>query len=254
MSKRSAWLVAIAVLVLLGLFSQRALRAWWDDDEGNRALLQGHGVQAARLFETGLALEPDWAMLHEDFGRALLASDPARALAEFDRAACGSPCLAQAGDALAAMGRTNEAIDRYVQAKAVEKVSQVAAQLVAAGRYDAALAVESALLAKLHNDFVDRSDLAAVYAQIGKIDLAAAARTGARGAARERAKSGLDALAHATALSPLNEDYLLSYGFGELRFGDRAAARQTFERILELHPGEEHAVEGLARTGGSTQP
>src|SRR5579864_4316301 len=152
-SKRSAWLIAIAVLVLLGFFTQRPLRAWWDDDEGNRALLRGHDLRAARLFEAGLTAEPGWATLHEDLGRAVLPTDPARSLAEFDRAACGSPCLAQAGDALAAMGRTNEAIDRYVQAKAVGKVSQVAAQLVAAGRYDAALAVESALLAKLHNDF-----------------------------------------------------------------------------------------------------
>ena len=77
-------------------------------------------------------------------------------------------CTAEAGDALMTMGRTNEAIDRYIQAKAVGKVSQAAVQLVSAHRYQEALAVESALLAQLHDDFIDRSELAAVYAQSGR--------------------------------------------------------------------------------------
>jgi tetratricopeptide (TPR) repeat protein len=246
-SRRAAWLSAVAVLVVLGWIAWRPLSAWWLDDAGNRALLRGQNANAERDFEAALGKEPGWAILHEDLGRAIVASDPARALQEFERANCGSPCMAEAGDALMAMGRTREAIDRYVQAKAVGKVSDVASQLVASQQYDEALAIESALLARLHDDFVDRSELAAVYAQIGKIDIAAASRVNDPRAARVRAEKGIASLAHAKDLAPLNEDYLLSYGFAQLRFGSADEARRTFERILELHPGQKDAVDALAR-------
>jgi tetratricopeptide (TPR) repeat protein len=186
-------------------------------------------------------------MLHEDRGRALLAQHPGEALAEFDRAACGSPCTAEAGDALMAMGRTNEAVNDYVRAKAVGRVTEVASRLEAAHHYAAALAIESSLLARLTNDFVDRSDLAAVYAAIGKIDVSAATSAKLDSQARQFARAAIDAFAHATSLSPLNEDYLLSYGFAQMRWGSALAARDTFKRLLQLHPGQVDAEAALAR-------
>jgi tetratricopeptide (TPR) repeat protein len=200
----------VAVLVIVSaVLAARPLQAWWDDDEGNRALLAGNASSALTWFDAGLRAQPSWSVLHEDRGRALLAGHPSEALAEFDRAACGSPCTAEAGDALMALGRTNEAIDDYVQAKAVGRVTEVATRLEAAHDYTAALAIESSLLARLTNDFVDRSDLAAVYAAIGKIDVSAATSAKRNSQARQDARAAIDAFAHATTLAPLNEDYLL---------------------------------------------
>ena len=254
MSTRAAWLFATALFVVLLFAAWRPLEAWWADDAGNRELLRGREAQAAGWFEAGLQKEPTWSMLHEDLGRAVIGTDPGRALQEFEQADCGAPCTAEAGDALMTMGRTNEAIDRYIQAKAVGKVSQAAVQLVSAHRYQEALAVESALLAQLHDDFIDRSELAAVYAQIGKIEIAATGQAQTKVLARTRAAAGLDALGRAKDLAPLNEDYLLSYAFAELRFGNPDIARQTFERILELHPGQPDAVAALARMQVPSEP
>jgi tetratricopeptide (TPR) repeat protein len=238
----------VAVLVIVGVvFAVRPLQAWWDDDEGNRALVAGNASKALAWFDAGLRAQPNWSVLHEDRGRALLAQNPRAALAEFERAACGSPCTAEAGDALMALGRTNEAIDDYVQAKAVGRVTEVATRLEAAHHYAAALAIESSLLARLTNDFVDRSDLAAVYAAMGKIDVSAATSKRRDSQARKDEKAAIDAFAHATALAPLNEDYLLSYGFAQMRWGSPLEAHSAFERLLQLHPGQVDAQAALAR-------
>jgi tetratricopeptide (TPR) repeat protein len=228
------------------------LQAWWDDDQGNRALQRGHPDLALGWFDAGLAQEPDWALLHEDRGRALLHSHPQEALAEFDLAACGSPCDAEAGDALAAMGRRNEAIERYIRAKAVTRLSTVTLQLAREGRYDSALSIESALLHRLHNDFIDRADLATVYDTIGQIEITAAIAQPKDARSLKRAASAISAFANAMNLAPLNENYLLSYGFAQLRFGDRQAARATFERLLQLHPGQPDALAGLEHAKDSS--
>jgi len=243
--KHAAWLIATALVAAALLLAFRPLGAWWSDDEGNRALLQGDNLKAVERFASAERREPDWAFVHEDLGRAVLDTDPARALAEFERANCGSACIGEEGDALFALGRTGDAIDRYIQARAVAKVAAIATQLVASKRYDAALSIESELVARLHDDFVDRSDLAAAYAQIGKIEIAAATQAGTGVAARQHAQAGLTALARATALAPLNEDYLLAEGFAQLRFGSVAQARRIFERLLQIDPSQQDAQRAL---------
>lgn len=237
----------IVAVTLAAVFS-RPLRAWWDDDAGNRALLAGKPQVAIAWFDAGLRAQPDWALLHEDRGRALLNANPTAALAEFERAACGSPCLAEEGDALAALGRLDEATQRYVSAKAVGRASVVAMRLASHGKYDAALAIESALIERLHDDFVDRSDLASAYAAIGKIQTAAASSGDVR-APGERGALAIAAFSRATSLAPLNEDYLLSYGFAELRWGSPRAARAAFERLLQIHPHQPDAQAALQHMG-----
>jgi tetratricopeptide (TPR) repeat protein len=249
--RATAWIVAALIVVgLTGLVAQRPLRAWWDDNAGNRAMLQGRPQEAVADIERGLTLEPAWALLHEDLGRALIGTQPAAALKQFEQARCGSPCEAEAGDALLALGRTDEAIEQYVRAKAVGRATESAMALARERRYAAALAIETALLGRLHDDFEDRSDLAAVYAAIGKIEADDAAAPGDAAARRGAATQAIAAFARASGLAPLNEDYLLSYGFAQLRWGSQPEARRAFERLLQLHPGQADAQAALQRMQG----
>lgn len=235
---------------MVGLLFWRPLRAWWDDDAGNRALLAGNTRQAVAWFNAGLRVEPNWGLLHEDRGRALVDRNPKEALAEFERAACGLACLAEEGDALAALGRMDEAIDRYIAAKAVGRTAEVAMSLAGEGNYDAGLAIEAALIKRLHNNFIDRADFAAAYATTGAILTSAASAATDPALAQTRGRLAIDAFGKASNLAPLNEDYLLSYGFAQLRFGNRQLARAAFERLLRIHPDQPDAQAALQRMHG----
>jgi predicted Zn-dependent protease len=225
----------------------RPLAAWWDDDQGNRALLEGHAAEALASFDAALRNEPSWSLLHEDRGRALLARAPAAALEEFRRAACGSPCLAEEGDALEGLGRTKEAVALYIAAKAVGKVNDAALRLAARKDYKDALDIESSLRERLTGDIVERSDLASVLAVMGKIDARAAAASPHEPQAGAWGRAAIEAFARASQLAPLNEDYLLSYAFAQWKWGDKRAAAAGFERLLQIHPGQPEAVAALAR-------
>jgi len=225
----------------------RPLAAWWADAAGNRALLRGNDAGALEHFDRALRLEPGWALLHEDRGRALLARDPAQALLEFDRADCGAPCSAEAGDALVRLGKPREAVGRYIDAKAVSKVSDIALSLARQGRYDDATALVRALIGRLHDDFLERADLASSYATLGAIDIQAASAETAH--ARDRRAQAIAEFAAASRLAPFNEGYLLSYGFAQAQWGDSDAARRAFERVLEIHPHQADAEAALADMG-----
>jgi tetratricopeptide (TPR) repeat protein len=226
----------------------RPLTAWWQDEAGNRALLRGERADALAWFDRALVLEPHWSLLHEDRGRALLESDPSAALREFDRAACGAPCLAEAGDALARLGKPDEAIDRYIGAKAVSRVSDIALSLAERGEYDAAAALVSDLIRRLRDNFLERADLASAYATLGKVELGAA--TAQPKKARELRRVAIAAYASASRLAPYNEGYLLSYAFAQMQWGDADAARHAFERLLQLHPHQSDAESALAHLAG----
>jgi tetratricopeptide (TPR) repeat protein len=231
-------------LVLAGL---RPLSAWWQDAAGNRALLRGDDAGALGHFDRALRFEPQWALLHEDRGRALAERDPAHALLEFDRADCGAPCSAEAGDALVRLGRPRDAVSRYIDAKAVSKVSDMALSLARQGRYDDAAALVNALIGRLHDDFLERADLASSYAALGAIEIAAAAAQTPRSG--ELRAYAIAAYAAASRLAPFNEGYLLSYAFAQAQWGDPAAARRAFQRVLEIHPHQVDAEAALAHMG-----
>jgi tetratricopeptide (TPR) repeat protein len=232
------------LVVLIAVLLWRPLAAWWGDTNGNRALLRGDQERAQAYFEWALRLEPTWALLHEDLGRALLQTNPQDALREFDIAACGAACTAEAGDALVHLGRLDEAIDRYISAKAVSRVSEIALSLAQRGEYERATELTLALIGKLHDKFLERADLASAYATLGKIDLDAAAANPAR--ARELRRAAIAAYASASRLASFNEGYMLSYAFAQMQYGDAAAARRAFERVLELHPHQRDAEAALA--------
>jgi tetratricopeptide (TPR) repeat protein len=238
---------AVLALVVLVTLAWRPLAAWSSDDAGNRELLRGHDARALQWFDAGLRYEPSWALLHEDRGRALLASDPAAALAEFERAACGAPCTAEEGDALVRLGRPEAAVERFVNAKAVGRVSDIALSLSARGRYDEAMALEHELIRRLGDGFVDRADVASSYWTLGKIQASAAEAMPPR--ARSYRVGAIAAYGAATRLAPYNEGYLLSYGFAQAQWGDADAARSAFERMLAIHPHQSDAEAALARLG-----
>ena len=237
----------------LALAAWNPVCAWWSDAAGNKALLRGDVPGALGSFDGGLRREPGWSVLHEDRGRALLATDPGAALAEFDRAACGPACLAESGDAFVRLGRLDEAVDRYIAAKAVSRVDDLAVADARQGRYDEATTLEGALIARLHDDFLERADLAAAYATLGAIRLDAA--TAARPQdARSLRNAAIAAFGSASQLAPFNEGYLLSYAFSQMRWGDKAVARRAFERVLQLHPHQADAQAALPGLGAGPAP
>lgn len=240
-----AVLAALLVLVVVAL--ARPVSAWWADDAGNRELLAGHDAHALTWFDSGLRLEPQWGLLHEDRGRALLVTAPREALAEFKRAACGSPCIAEEGDALAAMGRVSDAVDRYILADAVGRASDIALALAARGNIEQALGIERGMIGHLHDGFVERAELASAYATVGEIEASAADMREARKNSRDHGRRAVAAFEKASSLAPLNEGYLLSLGFAELRWGSSAAARAAFEKLLAIHPQQPDAQAALAR-------
>lgn len=234
----------LAVLAVALLW--RPLAAWWADDAGNRALARGDAQGASVWFDRALVLEPQWRLLHEDRGRALAGPDPAAAVPEFDRAGCGAPCDAQAGDALLRLGKADAAVERYVKAHATGRVFAAARELAREGRYDDALRLVRLLIAQLHDNFLERSDLAASYAALGSLELDAA--TARPGLAHELRARAIADLGEAKRLSPFNEGYLLLYASAQLQFGDPRAARKAYEQVLQLHPDEADAQAALSRS------
>ncbi len=237
------------IVVLAAGLGWRPVTAWWDDEAGNRTLLSGDARAAAGWFERGLRLEPGWSMLHEDLGRALLSSDPAAAAREFRQAACGESCFAEEGDAEAALGHPDRALALYVRARAVSRVDDAAEKLARRGDFGAALRVEEALVRRLGGSFVDRAELAAAYAAIGDIEERKTYAAAAGPVRRVAGKRALAAFEKASRLAPLNEGYLLAWGFAEMQWGSPGKARSIFERLLSLHPGQRDAVAALAQLG-----
>jgi tetratricopeptide (TPR) repeat protein len=231
------------------VFAWCPLAASESDALGNRALLRGDQAWALTWFDRSLRLEPTWPMLHEDRGRALAQSSPAAAIAEFERADCGPPCDAQIGDALVRLGKPAEAIDHYLRARAVGRVSAMALELVQTGKVDDAIALEQALIGRLHDGFVERADLASAYASLGLIESDAAALHPDK--AIQLRRQAVLALGEAVQRAPFNEGYLLSYASALAYEGDIAAARQAYQRLLKLHPGEPDAQAALATLSGA---
>ena len=209
-------------------------------------LARGDRVGARAWLERGLELAPASRVLLEDRGRARLDDDPAGALADFTKAGCGQPCIAERGDAEVRLGRAGAAVSDYLAAHAAGRISITVAGLAARRRYGEALALERALIAEL-DPLLDQADIAAAQAQVGELDVKAAEHDAAASTAYRR--DAIRAFGAANRLAPLNEGYLLSLGYSQLQWGDRRAARRAFERELELHPTQPDAERGLALLG-----
>lgn len=203
-------------------------------------------VSARAWFERGLELAPTSRVLLEDRGRARLDDDPAGALADFSKADCGQPCIAERGDAEVRLGLASAAVGDFLAAHAAGRISMTVAGLAARHRYADALMLERALINGL-DPLLDQADIAAAQAQVGELDVSAAEHDAARRTAYRR--DAIRAFAAANRLAPLNEGYLLSLGYSELQWGDRREARRAFERELELHPTQRDAERGLALLG-----
>jgi len=184
-------------------------------------------------------------VLLEDRGRAELLSDPAAALRDFHAAACGSPCTAGEGEALARLGESGAAEELLVRAKAVGEVGRRVDALMRKKRLDEALQLERALAAQFSLDPVDQADLARTDWEIGRLEAADSYARPRRAPAYR--KDAIAMYERASKLAPYNESYLLSLGFANLDWGDKRAARRAFLRLLELHPDQSDARRGLKR-------
>lgn len=241
-----AILVVLAVAVAL---LWRPAAAWWYLDAGNLAYMRGDRVLAAADFVQGLRLEPDWHVLLEDHGRAVLDAEPAVALADFKAADCGEPCTAEAGDAESRLGHFDEAVNDYLAAHAVERVGAAVDRLAGEGRFDDAISLERALASRLGTGMLAQADVASANFTVGDLDDRAAK------AARDPARTGsyhadaIRSFKRASQLAPFNEGYLLSLGFAESAWGDKREARAAFEKVLDLHPHQSDAERGLAQLG-----
>ena len=244
------WLLWFAFAAVVIALCWRPLSAWWYLDIGNIALVRGDRIAAADDFSRGLALEPAWRALREDHGRAVLDADPATALTDFRAAECGQPCLAEAGDAESRVGDARGAVTDYLAAHAVERVGATVGRLADEGRYAEAIALERELIARLGSGMLAEADLASAHYAIGELDERAAARHAATAAHAYR-MDAIRSFRVASQLAPFNEGYLLALGFAQSAWGDRRAAREAFERVLELHPGQSDAERGLAKLRGA---
>jgi tetratricopeptide (TPR) repeat protein len=242
--------IAAILALLLAALAWRPLAAWWYDDLGNLALAKGDDARALALFEHGLALRPGSRLLLEDHGRALLESDPAGALRDFQSAACGAPCIAEMGDAQARLGNADAAVADYLDAKAAVRLASAVDRIAAGGDYDEAIALERALTQRLGDNILLRADLAATYAKIGDLSMGAALATPARAA--EYRRTAIAAYDRASGLAPFNEGYLLSYATAQASWGDKRAAKAAFHRVLALHPHQADAERALAALGEPT--
>ena len=242
-------LIPVAVLLLVALLWRPAL-AWWYLDAGNLAYVRGDRQTAAADFVRGLRLEPSWPALIEDHGRAVLDAEPGVALADFQAAGCGQPCIAEAGDAQSRLGRFDDAVSDYLAAHAVERVGAAVDHLASEGRFDDAIALERALAARLGTGMLAQADVASAEYTIGGLDQRAATRTGDRKKTAAYHADAIRSFARASQLAPFNEGYLLSLGFSQAAWGDRRAARAAFERVLDLHPHQADAERGLAALPG----
>jgi tetratricopeptide (TPR) repeat protein len=242
-----ARIIAIAsIAVVAALVFWRPLAGWWCDDRGNVMLARGDRASARAWFERGLELAPASRVLLEDRGRARLDDDPAGALADFIKADCGQPCIAERGDAEVRLGRAGAAVSDFLAAHAAGRISTTVAGLAARHRFTDALALARALITEL-DPVLDQADIAAAQAQVGNLDVQAAKFDAGRRSAYRR--DAIRAFGAANRLAPLNEGYLLSLGYSLLQWGDRREARRAFERELELHPTQPDAERGLTLLG-----
>lgn len=242
---RLRFVLAVLVLVVIAaIVFARPVLAWWYDDIGNVALARGEMPLALARFNAGLALSPRSRLLLEDRGRAELDADPASALLDFETADCGAPCVAEMGDAQARLGNADAAVADYLEAKAAARLAAAVAGIAAQGKYEEAIALETALVQRLGDSPLLRADRAAAYATIGRLSEGAAAGEPVRAADYHRA--AIAAYQRASELAPLNEGYLLSLGFAQMQWGDARAARAAFRRILALHPHQADAEGALA--------
>jgi tetratricopeptide (TPR) repeat protein len=253
MSRNALIAVLAAAVVLVALAGAwRALGAWWLDDLGNLRLAKGDADGAVVLFDRGLRLAPHSSLLLEDRGRALLDSDPAAALEDFKAAACGAACTAEMGDAEARLGNAGAAVTDYLQANAAIRLAAMEDRIAATGRYDDAIALETALAQRLSGNVLLRADLAAAYAKIGRLSAQAGIALPER--AGEYHRRAIASFKHATEIAPFNEGYLLSYATAQMNWGDKDAARAAFEHVLALHPHQADAEAALAQLDGGGAP
>lgn len=245
------WFVIVVAALIAVVLLWRPAAAWWCLDVGNLAYLRSDRTTAAEDFTRGLELEPSWHALREDHGRAILDTDPAIALADFEAADCGEPCVAEAGDAEFRLGHFDEAVNDYLSADAVERVGTAVDRLAGGRRFDDAISLERALAAHLGTGMLAQADVGSAENVIGGLDERAAKSTHDTAKANAYHADAIRSFRRASQLAPFNEGYLLSLGFAEAQWGDRFDARDAFERVLDLHPHESDAERGLKELGFS---
>jgi tetratricopeptide (TPR) repeat protein len=147
-----------------------------------------------------------------------------------------------------ARGDRAGAVTAYVRAGDVVR-AQALIDRLAASDPAAALADQERLVTALRDDR-DAAEVAGqAWWRLGELRAAAGYRDAARRTALWR--SAEDAYAHALAIAPNEETYLLAAAYQSLANGDVAAAQRFYARAAEVVPDSADAFAGLAWTAAA---
>ena len=167
-----------------------------------------------------------------------------------ERDAAGLPAsrdrLVLEGGIAEARGDSNAAVRAYLQADDLSGLEHHIDELVTAGRVVEAVALERVLIARLAADRTQVDALAQAYFDLGRSEETRAYQIPVGQSERHAHEVAAgDAYAHALALAPLEERYLLAFGNQQLNLADLPAAERTFERARDVDPTSAEPLAGL---------
>lgn len=161
--------------------------------------------------------------------------------------------LPQSPDRLALAGRLAErrgdgaaSLRAYLAADDLDDVERQVDALAAQQRFDRALVLQNAIVARLRTDPTQTDALAQAYYELGQLDEARSWRLRILSPPRYDAEAqAAAAYAEAVALAPLSERYLIAYGNQLLNVKRGAEAERTFARAYDIDPASPEPLVGL---------
>jgi tetratricopeptide (TPR) repeat protein len=178
--------------------------------------------------------------------RALDEGDEARAQALVARLGPSDDRMALQGRLADARGDGAEAARDYLAAGDLDDIQMRVTLLARQAKFDQALALQRALVARLEADPTQRDTLALAWYALGGLEQSAAYQFFPGRPERKLLQhQAVTAYEHALALSPEQERYMIAYGtqlINVWRYGD---ARDVFLRAMSVDPGDSTPVAGL---------
>jgi tetratricopeptide (TPR) repeat protein len=186
------------------------------------------------------------ALLRAAYARALLHRDDVTGA---DAIVQALPATAErfelAGAIAQRRGDFSSAAQAYLAARDVEHAQSLVDALERSGRLDAAIALETDLVAH-STGAVDAENHAVTLWRLGQLTQARAVQQ-PPARARQLSRDALHYYDEALALAPSDETFLLAAGQQAFTLGDRASALTYYQRALDAVPNSVDARRGLER-------